>query len=48
LDTDEFEGTWVAILFFRAKLDDFAHALHQSVEVLGLGVATVKSGTVAT
>ena len=42
LDANKFEGAWVAILFFQAKLDHFAGALHQSVEVFGLSVAAVK------
>jgi hypothetical protein len=44
LDTDEFKGAWVAILLFQAKRYYFPDALHQSVEIPGLGVATVESG----
>jgi hypothetical protein len=44
LDADEFEGVRVAVLFLKAELDDFAHALHEGVEILGLGMAAVKSG----
>jgi hypothetical protein len=40
LNSDELEGTDVIVIVFQAKFNDFAHAFHQGVEFLGLGVAT--------
>ena len=44
LESSNRKGAWVAILLLQTKHNYFPDALHQSVEILGLGVATVKSG----
>jgi hypothetical protein len=44
LDANEFEGTRVSVLFFKAELNDFMDALHEGVKILGLGMAALKSG----
>ena len=41
LDADEFERG-AALIIFQAKLDDFAHSFHESVEILRLRVATAQ------
>jgi hypothetical protein len=42
LNSDEFERTDVVVIVFQAKRNDFAHAFHEGVEFLGLGVTTAK------
>jgi hypothetical protein len=39
LDADKFER-WGGLIVFQAKLNDFSHSFHESVEILGLRVAT--------
>ena len=43
LDTDEFER-WGGLIVFQAKLDDFPHSFHKSVQILRLGVAASEGG----
>jgi len=42
LNSHELERTDVIVIVFQAKLNDLAHAFHEGVESLGLGVATAK------
>lgn len=42
LDADEFERG-AALIVFQAKLDDFAHSFHESVEIPCLRVAAAQS-----
>jgi hypothetical protein len=44
LNPDEFEWTYMIIVFFQAKFNDFTHTFHEGVEPLGLGVTTAKGG----
>jgi hypothetical protein len=44
LDTHEFQWTDLTVIIFRAQLNHFASALHESVEVFRLGVATSQAG----
>jgi hypothetical protein len=44
LNSDELERTDVIIIVFQAKLNDLTHPFHERVELLGLGMATAKSG----
>ena len=39
MDADKFER-WGGLIVFQAKLNDFSHSFHESVEILGLRVAT--------
>jgi len=39
LDADEFKH-WDGLIVLQAKLNNFSHSLHQSVQILRLGVAT--------
>ena len=39
MDADEFER-WGGLIVFQANLNDFSHSFHESVEILGLRVAT--------
>jgi hypothetical protein len=44
LDTYEFQWTDLTVIIFQAQLNHFACALHESVEVFRLGVATSEAG----
>jgi hypothetical protein len=44
LDTYEFQWTDLTVIIFQAQLNHFARALHESVEVFRLGVATSEAG----
>jgi sulfur relay (sulfurtransferase) DsrF/TusC family protein len=44
VNSDELERTDVIVIVLQAKANDLAHAFHEGVESLGLGVATAKGG----
>jgi hypothetical protein len=44
LDTYELQWTDLTVIIFQAQLNHFARALHESVEVFRLGVATSQAG----
>jgi hypothetical protein len=44
LDTDKFELRSTAAVILQTQLDHLADTLHQSVQILGLGMATNQSG----
>ena len=44
LDSYEFQWTDLTVIIFQAQLNHFACALHESVEVFRLGLATSQAG----
>jgi len=43
LDTDEFER-WGGLIVLQAKLNNFPHSFHKSIQIFRLGVAPSQGG----
>ena len=44
LNAYELQGLGCAVIIFQAQLHDFSDALHEGIEILGLGVAAAQGG----